>query len=170
MTCEPRRVLLLACVLGAGIGLNPGPWLPRFSWDGLNLLFVGLIALTIVFAVVAAGIGMRRGPYRMMVLALAGLMALGVLPAGVLALVVYRPAERMAELESEDTVYRLYRVECDLLCPTRLELRREREFMSVVKLVRPVWYGEHDHAELRRSPRGDVEVVDGQRLLYRVRE
>ena len=170
MKIDRAPLILLASIGGFAVSFIPLPWLPRFTVDALNYLYIVSVILAILYAFAAVGINLRRRFRRFVILTLAAMIVVVAAPISVIALVAYRPGDLISEISSDGGFYRLYRFECELLCPTRLELRRELEFMSLVKIVRPIWSGDHEMAELRASRTGEIEVVVGHRLLYRVRD
>ena len=170
MKIDRAPLILLASVGGFAVSFIPWPWIPQFTRDAWNYLYVVSVILVILYSLAAVGINLRRRFRRFLILTLAAMIVVVAAPISVIAFLAYRPADRISEISSDGGFYRLYRFKCELLCPTRLELRRELEFMSLVKIVRPIWSGDHEMAELRASRTGEIEVVVGHRLLYRVRD
>ena len=161
---------VMASVVGLAIPLLPWPWLPRFTWDFLNLLYVAVLAVALPYSLVAIASGLQKRRHRIACRTVAGLTVVLLIFAAAVSMIAEPPTERISEVPTSEGAYRLYRIECELLCPTRLELRKELEFLSVLKLVRTVWAGERDTAELHQSPDGNIEVHDGDRLISRVRD
>ena len=168
-------IVFVYCLAAFALTLISDPVAIRFTFAPLNYWFAGLSALSVPASALFWAKSKPVGSNRSFALALAVVVAMPLLPYGLLALSegariegASEPSYRLlSEVGRPMGSYRLYQTNCGATCSYGLELRREFSAFSFVSVVRPVWQAEaEDAATLRAAANGTVQVVRGEYVLH----
>ncbi len=171
-----RPAIVFICSLAAfALTLISVPVAIRFTFAPLNYWFTGLSALSVPASALFWAKSMPVSSNRSLALALAAVVAVPLVPYGLLALSesarmegASDPSYRLlSEVGRPIGSYRLYQTNCGASCSYGLELRREFSALNFVSAVRPVWQAAaEDAATLRAAANGSVQVVRGEYVLH----
>ena len=168
-------LLFVGSLVAFALTLISGPIAIRFTFAPLNYWYTGLAALAVPTSAVLLAKSMASGGERSLVFTFAAILAVPLVPYGLLALSESSrmeggsdPSYRLlSEVGRPLGSYRLYQTNCGATCAYGLELRREYSALGLLSAVSPVWQAAaEDAATLRVAGDGRVQVVRGEYVLH----